>query len=179
MKKTEKSLFVQNLTEEIKSASSVVLVNYEGLSVKMQQDLKRKLSGVGANLSIVKNTLFRLAARSAKSPKEILVDSVLTGPSALVISEQDPIAPLQVIANFAKKFDIPQFKVGIIEGTFYDKKNLAKLSKLSGKDALVANAVGAIASPMYRLTYTLQANMQKLVSLLTQATENNQESEGR
>ncbi|MGD8744550.1 MAG: 50S ribosomal protein L10, partial [Candidatus Woesebacteria bacterium] len=97
MKKSEKTFFVQNLTQELKAASSVVLVDYSGLDVKSQQELQRKLSEVEAKMLVVKNTLFKLAGKAAKVAEETLTDTVLSGPTALVITEADPIAPIQVI----------------------------------------------------------------------------------
>jgi len=172
MKKTEKPLYIENLAEEIKSASSVVLVNYAGLSVKMQQELKKRLKKIDASMTVVKNTLLKLAGEKAKSPSEALTDTVLTGPTAMVITEEDPIAPLQVLAKFAKEFNIPQLKVGIVEGSFQDKVALEKLAKFPGKNALFAQVVGSISSPLYSLTGTLQAKMQDLISVLEQASKN-------
>ena len=171
MNKTEKSLFVQNLSEEIKSATAVVLIDYSGLSVKMQQDLKMKLSEANARMVVVKNTLFRLAAQDAKSPSDVYEDSAISGPTALVMTEDDPIAVLQVLSKFAKEFDIPNLKVGIVEGAYQNKENLVSLSKLPSKDVLYAQAVGAIGGPLYGLVGTLQSNMTKLVSILEQASK--------
>jgi large subunit ribosomal protein L10 len=166
MKKPEKSFFVQNLTEELKSASSVILVDYAGLTVKAQQDLKKQLMEVNARMLVVKNTLLKRAGEFAKIDSEALTDTVLQGPTALILSEEDPIAPLQILAKFAKEFEIPQLKVGVVEGSFQDKEALTRLSTLPGKDVLIGQAIGAIAAPMYGLIGTLQGNMQKLVFIL-------------
>lgn len=171
MKKQEKTFFVQNLTEELKDATSVILVDYAGLSVKAQQQLKEKLSEVDGKMLVVKNTLYKIAGKNAKVPKEALEDSVLAGPTALIIAEKDPLAPIQVIANFAKEFDIPQFKIGIVEGAFQDKEALEKLSKLPGKDVLFAQTVGTIASPLYSTVNVLQAKLQDLVFVLKEASK--------
>ena len=171
MKKAEKPLYVENLAEEIKSATSVVLVDYTGLSVKMQQELKKRLKKVDASMTVVKNTLLKLAL--GKTPDTFdtpdTLDTLVAGPTALVITENDPIAPLQVLAKFAKEFDVPQLKVGIVEGSFQDKNALDKLAKLPGKNALFAQVVGSISAPLYSLTGTLQASMQNLISILEQA----------
>ena len=171
MKKAEKTFFVQNLTEELKSASSIVLVDYSGLTVKMQQELKKRLREVDAQMQVIKNTLFRIAGRDAKMPEDALGDSPLHGPTAMVITEADPIAPLQVLAKFTQKNGIPQFKVGVVEKSFQDKDSLVSLSKLPSKEVLFAQAVGAIGSPLYGLVNALQANMQDLVSVLEQASK--------
>jgi large subunit ribosomal protein L10 len=170
MKKAEKPLFVENLKEELKSATLACLIDYSGLSVKMQQDLKKRLKEVDAKMLIVKNTLFRLAGKEALDSEEIVSDTVLKGPTALIITEEDPIAPLQVLAKFAEEFEIPQFKVGVVEGAYQNTDALIGLSKLPSKDVLVAQTVGGIAAPLYGLVGTLQANLQKLVFVLNQAS---------
>lgn len=166
MKKSEKPFFVQNLTEQLKGATSIVLIDYSGLNVKQQQELKKRLRGVQAEMGVVKNTLLKLASKGAKLSEGSLSDSVLSGPTATIITEADPIAPLQVLYQFSKEFGIPSFKVGIIEGNFRDKESLEKLATLPSKEVLVSYAVGTIASPMYGLVYTLQGNLQKLVYVL-------------
>ena len=173
MKKQEKIFFVENLTEELRSAKSVVLINYAGLSVKAQQELKARLKEVGAKMLVVKNTLLKRAGEAAKVDTEILSDTVLTGQTALVIAENDPIAPLGVLGKFAKEFvsaagdSVPQFKVGLVDGSFQDTEALKKLSALPGKDALLGQLLGALMSPSYGLVGTLNANMQKLLFVLT------------
>ena len=171
MKKQEKTFFIQNLTEELKDASSVVFINYSGLSVKKQQELKKLLRGVDAKMIVVKNTLLKIAGTDAKVPQESLSSDVLSGQTALVITQQDPISPLQILAKFSKEFETPQLKVGIIEGGFQDKESLIVLSKLPGKDALLSQSVGAIGAPLYGLIYSLSANMQKLIFLLNQKSQ--------
>lgn len=173
MKRQEKTFFVENLTQELKSATCLVLVDYTGLSVKMQQVLKKKLGLCDAKLLIVKNTLFKLAGINAKVPEETLSDAVLSGPTALVISEKDSITPLQVLAKFAKENEILNFKVGIIDGDFQDKDSLLKLSLLPSKEALYGQLIGSVAAPMYGIVTTLQGNLQKLVWILKQAADKN------
>lgn len=171
MKKSEKPIFVENLTAELKSASSVVLVNYSGLSVKMQQELKKRLKPVGGKMTIVKNTLFKRAGNEAKVDDKVLDDNILSGPTAMIIGQDDPIAPLQVLYKFAKEFDIPNLKVGLIDGNFQDKSALEKIAQLPSKDVLFAQVVGAVASPMYGMVSVLQANLQKLVYILKSAAD--------
>lgn len=168
MKKAEKIFAVENLAEEIKSAASLVLVDYTGLSVKGQQELKKRLKSVGAKMTVVKNTLFRIAAQKAKIDPQITSDTVLTGPVALIITESDPIAPLQVVYKFAKEFEIPSLKVGLVEGLLQDKVQLEKLAQLPSKDVILSQVLGQLGSPLYSIAGVLNANMQKLVFILSQ-----------
>ena len=169
MKKGQKTFFVENLAEQLKSANSVILINFAGMGVKTQQDLKKRLREIDTKMVVVKNTLFKLAGGKVNLPNESLKDTVLVGQTALIITEKDPIAPLQVLAKFSKEFEVPQLKVGIIEGFFQNESELIELSKLPGKDGLVAQVMGAIASPMYGLIGTLEGNLQKLVFVLNEA----------
>lgn len=171
MKKGQKSFFVENLAEELKSANSAILINFAGMGVKTQQDLKKRLKEVGARMIVVKNTLFKIAGKKAELPSEVLEGSALVGQTALIVAENDPISPLQVLAKFAKEFEVPQFKVGIIEGVYQDEEALVQLSNLPGKEALVGQVMGAIAAPMYGLIGTLDSNLQKLIFVLNQAKE--------
>ena len=166
MNKQQKEKFVTNLAKDLRAASSVVLVDYAGLSVKLQQKLKSELKGVDATMVVVKNSLFKLAGKKAGTPKEALTDTVLAGPTAIVITVEDPISPLQVLGKFSKANEIPQFKIGIIENVFQNTEALVKLSKLPSKDMLVTQAIGAIAAPLYGLVGTLTGPMQKLVFIL-------------
>lgn len=166
MKKAEKVTFVDNLTAELKDAKGVVLVNYSGLSVKAQQDLKARLKEVGGRMVVVKNTLLKRAGEAAKIDKGIIDDSILQGQTALVVADEDPVGPIQVIGKFAKEFETPKFKVGVMDGAFQDSEALSKISALPGRDALLGQLLGSLMSQEYGLIGTLQGNLQKLVYVL-------------
>ncbi len=166
MKKAEKTIFVENLTEELKSAKGVVLINFAGLSVKGQQELKKRLKAVGARMLVVKNTLFKRAGEAAKIDKEVLTDSVLQGQTALVLADGEGVGPLSVLGKFAKEFAVPQLKVGVVDGSFQNSEGLTRLSTLPGRDALLGQLLGVLQGPMYGITGVLQGNLQKLVYIL-------------
>ncbi|MBI2103853.1 50S ribosomal protein L10 [Candidatus Woesebacteria bacterium] len=168
MKKTEKQFFVENLTEELKSAKSAILVNYSGLTVAKQRELKKRLKEVDARFVVVKNTLLARAGESAKYPSEVLSDSVLTGQNALVLAGDDPIKPLKVIADFAKEHELPQIKVGVVEGLFANNDILSNLAKLGGKDAVIAQLVGMLMAPAQQTVGVLEGKIQELIYLIDQ-----------
>ncbi len=170
MKKAEKVLFVDNLTAELESAKSLVLINYTGLSVKSQQELKKRLKEVGAKMLVVKNTLLKRASERAEIDKEVLTDKVLSGQTALVISEGDPISFIQVLGKFAKEFSVPQMKVGIVDGLFQDSLSLSQISLLPGRDALLNQLLASLMSSSYGLVATLNGNLQKLVYILKEVS---------
>lgn len=171
LKKQEKIDLVKSLGSSLKDASSVVLVNFAGLSVSAQQDLKKQLKAVGADIVVVKNTLIKLAAKDAGIDEKTTADDVLVGQTALVISKDDPIAAIQILGKFIKENEVPQFKVGVVEGSFQDADSLSKLSTLPGKDALLGQVLGSLMSPSYGLVGVLQGNLQKLVYILDQKSK--------
>lgn len=171
MLKSAKITFVDNLTKDLKEAKSLILVNYTGLDVKGQQELKKRLDSVDSYMVVVKNTLLKRAAIEAKLDKDVLTDEVLSGQTALIVANGDSVAPIQILGKFAKEFEKPKFKVGIVDGMFQDGLSLTKLSTLPGRDALLGQLLGSLMSPMYGLVSTLQGPMAKLVYMLDQKSK--------
>ncbi len=145
-----------------------MLVNYTGLNVKAQQDLKRRLKEAGGRMVVVKNTLLKRAIENAGLDKETSTDEILSGQTAIVLAYDDPIAPIQALGKFAKEFELPKFKVGIVEGSFQNADALNKLSILPGRDALLGQVLGSLVSNLYGLVGTLQNPLQTLVYTLDQ-----------
>lgn len=177
MKKEDKQIFVEGLKKELEKAKSVILVNYAGLNVKSQQELKKRLKESGSTMVVVKNNLLKRAGEAAKIDSEALTDTVLSGQTALVLSADDPVAGVQVLGKFSKDFvsaagnSVPKFKVGIVDGMFQDTDSLVKLSLLPGRDALLSQLLGSLMSPTYGLVGTLNGNLQKLVYILDQKSK--------
>src|SRR3989344_5474796 len=157
---------VEKVTNALKEAKSVVFVDYSGMNVKLQENLRDKLRETGGSVAIVKNTLIKIAAEAAKLPEESLDDTVLSGQTALIMSSSDAVAPIQVLGKFIKTTEFPKIKAGVVEGIFQNADGIIKITKLPSKEVLTAQVVGAIASPMYGLVGTLQGNLNKLVWLL-------------
>ncbi len=161
---------VVSLAPRLKNAKSIVLVNFTGLSVSLQQKLKLALKAIGSDMTVVKNTLIKRAGKEAGIDDQILTNEVLSGQTALILTEDDAVAPIQVIGKFVKENQVPQFKVGIVEGNFQDRDALVKISTLPTKDVLFSQVVGSLMSPMYGLVGTLNGNMQKLLYILKEVS---------
>lgn len=164
--KSEKTQEVAALSQAMKSASSVIFVDYTTLTMKEGQALKKKLAEGQGQMLVAKNTLLRIAAREANLPEEALSETVLAGQTAMVLAQQDPVAPLQILGKFMSETDKTKWKAGVVEGSFQDAQGLARISKLPSKEQLVAQVVGGISAPLYGLVATLNGNIQKLVYVL-------------
>ena len=167
----KKEEFVSKLTQELKSAKSTALIDYKGMNVSLQQDLKSKLKEAGARMKVFKNSLFKLAAKEASLPSEIYEDDLASGQTALIFAEEDAVAPIQTIGKFTKQFEVPVMKAGVIEGKFIDGASLLRISELPSKEVLFGQAVGSIASPLYGLLGILNGKMQELVYVLSEASK--------
>lgn len=166
MKKQEKTQVIDKLTKSFSDASSISLIDYTGMNIVAQQDLKKKLKVTKAKMIVAKNTLIRLALTNAKLPKETTEDSILSGQTAVVLGAEDPVAPIQIIGKAAKESEFVKFKAGIMDGVYQDKESMIAISKLPSKEILVGQTVGAIAGPMYTLISNLENKVQELFYIL-------------
>lgn len=169
--KTHKKDLVQNLTHTLQKVTSAVLIDYTGMDVSAQQELKKRLKEAGSTMTVVKNTLLRLAGKKADLPDDLTNENVLEGQTALIYTDADPISPLQTLGKYFKDFNLATMKAGVVEGEFQNKTNLEKLSKLPSRDQLAVQVVGSVASPLYGIVGVLNANMQNLISVLDQASK--------
>ncbi|MBI2405743.1 50S ribosomal protein L10 [Candidatus Microgenomates bacterium] len=174
MKRSEKVFLVDDLTARLNDAKSVVLVNLAGLKMNEQAKLRTLLRDAGAKLSVVKNTLLGRAMRAAQGKLGVEVESIeqaLTGPTALVIAEEDELAPLQALGKFIREFELPKLKVGVLGGKVYDESALISLSRLPGREVLLGQLLGTLSAPLYGVVGTLQGNMGKLIYILSTKSE--------
>ena len=120
-----KQPIVQEISETSKNAQSVVVVDYRGLTVAEDTQLRKALREAGVSYKVYKNTLVNRAI--AGTEFESLKES-LEGPSAFAISKDDATAPARILAKFAKTAPALEIKAGVVEGTFYDANGM-KLSQ--------------------------------------------------
>lgn len=160
---------VTKLAETLKTAGSVTFVDYAGMGVKQQEDLKKRLREVSGEMMVAKNTLIKLAGKNAGLADEAFGDEVLAGQTAMITAGEDAVAPIQILGKFIKEFELPKFKAGVVEGKFQNSEALLAISKLPGREELSAQVLGAVMAPMYGLVGTLQGNLQKLLFILEQA----------
>ncbi len=166
MKRLQKSSLVEKLVKDFKDAKSISLIDFAGMNIVSQQDLKKKLKESKAKMIVAKNTLIKLALNEAKLPEEATKTEILSGQTAVIIGNDDPVSPIQIVGKAALESNVIKFKGGILDGDFQDKDSMLAISKLPSKEILVGQTVGNIASPMYALISNLQASVQELLGTL-------------
>ena len=140
-----KQPIVQEISEQIKDAQSVVVVDYRGLTVAEDTQLRKQLREAGVAYKVYKNTLVNFAIKGTDF--ESLSD-VWEGPNAFAISTTDATAPARVIAKFAKTAPALEIKAGVVEGTFYDADGMKAIATIPSREELLSKFLGSIQSPI-------------------------------
>ena len=154
-----KKAVVEALSGKIKEASSIVFVDYKGINVAQDTDLRKQFRDAGVEYTVVKNTLTRFAAKENGYD----FDEVLNGTTAMASTTGDPIAPARIVCEFAKKNKLPlSIKGGIVEGSVLSAEQLNGFGELPSKNALIASVLGTFLAPISSLAFCLdQIRIQK------------------
>ncbi len=136
---------VAEISEGIKEAKSVVLVDYRGLTVEQDTELRRQLRAAGVSYKVYKNTMMNFAFKGTDFEQ---LAPYLNGPSAMAYSTEDATAPARVLAEFAKKADKLEIKAGVVEGTAYDAKGMQAIASIPSREVLISRLLGSMQSPI-------------------------------
>lgn len=136
---------VAEISENIKGAQSVVLVDYRGLTVEQDTRLRKELREAGVVYKVYKNTMMNFAFKGTEF--EALAP-YLEGPSAVAISTTDATAPARIICKFAKEAKALEVKGGVVEGTAYDAKGISAIAEIPSREELLSKLLGSIQSPI-------------------------------
>ncbi|MDE6903501.1 MAG: 50S ribosomal protein L10 [Lachnospiraceae bacterium] len=153
-----KQPIVQEISESIKDAQSVVVVDYRGLTVAEDTQLRKELREAGISYKVYKNTMMNFAFKGTDF--ESLTD-ILAGPSAIAISKEDATAPARILAKFAKTAPALEIKAGVIEGTFYDADGMKEIAAVPSREELLSKFLGSIQSPITNLARVLNQIAEK------------------
>src|SRR5215470_9593701 len=165
MQKEDKARVVSELTDRIKSADTLIVADYRGLTMPQIDDLRGKLLEHGARFTVVKNTLTRRAAQDAGA--EALL-ALLEGPSAIAFIEADGdmVAVAKALADSARDTKVLAIRGGILDGREISGADVEELAKLPPLDVLRGQVLGAIVAPLTSLLALVNAPLQNLVGLI-------------
>ena len=150
---SEKQAIVAALTERIKNASSGVFVDYKGINVAQDTELRTELRKNDVEYSVIKNTLVRFALDDCNLNE---IDHILNGTTSLATSTGDPIAPFRIISDYSKKLnDVFTIKAAFMDGKVLDATEIAEISALPSKDALYSQVFGTMLAPITSLAVVL------------------------
>ena len=136
---------VEEISEKIKDAQALVLVDHRGLTVAQDTELRKKLREEGVTYKVYKNTMMNFAFKGTDFEQ---LKDLLNGPSAMAVSTNDPAAPARVLYDFAKKAKALEIKGGVIQGKFYDAAAMTEIAEIPSKDVLLSKLLGSMQSPI-------------------------------
>jgi len=172
----KKIQIVTELNEKLAKAKALVFTNYQGLTHKQLEGLKKVLKDLNAELVVTKNTLLARALQISNFKFQI---SNLEGPTATLFVYDDVIAPLKQIAKTIKSLglpasrqDGPSIKFGIIDNQALTGDQVLKLAMLPSREVLLAQVVFGLKSPIFGLHRALNFNLQRLVITLSAIRQN-------
>jgi len=154
----KKEEIVAKVSDVIKSAKTLVFANFKGLTVAEQNEMRKTLRPLGVGYTVAKKTLLRRALDAAKYTGEA---PVLDGEIALAYGE-DELAPARELAVYVKKFgEHLAFAGGVFGGKYVGKDEITAIAAIPGMDALRAQFVQLINSPLQRFAVVLHAKAEK------------------
>ncbi|MBR1742127.1 MAG: 50S ribosomal protein L10 [Lachnospiraceae bacterium] len=155
-----KQPIVDEIREKAEGAASVVLVDYRGLNVAQDTELRKALREAGCEYKVYKNTLMRRAFEGTDFA-QFDEKGLLDGPSAIAISKDDATAPIRILSKTAKTADSLEFKGAVVEGEYYDSEGVKALASIPSREELISKLLGSLQSPITNLARVLNQIAEK------------------
>jgi len=165
MQKQDKERVVAELTERLRTAETLIVADYRGLTMPQIDALRGRLLEHGARFSVVKNTLTRRAAEAADQTALL---ALLEGPSAIAFIEADGdmVAVAKALADSARETRVLVIRGGILQGREISGDDVEELAKLPPLEVLRGQVLGAVIAPLTQLVGLVSAPLTNLVGLI-------------
>ena len=175
MNRQEKTEEIERLKQDFQKITSAFLVDFRGMKVVDATDLRRQIHKSQGEFKVIKNTLASLAAKDL--PLNVL-DKYFEGPTGIAFTSRDAAALAKVLNTISKDNPNLVIKAGYLEGTLIDGKRIGEIANMPSRATLQAQFVGLLASPLRRLLWVLNGNLQKFLVVLSEIQKTRPESSG-
>ncbi|RLB08718.1 MAG: 50S ribosomal protein L10 [Deltaproteobacteria bacterium] len=172
MNRQQKVKLVSELHEKLKSAKAAFLVDYKGLDVKSMSALRRQLREVNTEMKVVKNRLLKLASKGTNTES---IQDAMKGPSAIVISYEDVVAPAKILVNFSKENENLKIKKGQLTGKVLDFEKIKQLAELPSREQLLAQTLSVMMAVPASFVRVLNGVIVKFLNVLKAIEEQKKE----
>ena len=145
---------VADIKQKFEKAQSAVLVDYRGLNVAEDTELRNQLRKAGVEYAVLKNTMINLAV------KDMGIDDIkahLEGPTAVAFGYEDAVAPAKVLSDFIKKSKKMSIKCGVCDGEYIDEAGVQALANTPSREVLIAKIMGSMMSSVSKFVYAVEA----------------------
>jgi large subunit ribosomal protein L10 len=156
---------ISEIQKALSASKAIILANHAGMDVNAQNQLKREIKASGAHITVSKNSLLKIALKEilgGELPENL--DKALEGPTSVLYTNDDPVSPTKALFDFIKGHEEkPVLKLGVMDGKVLTLTEIESLSKLPGKQELLAMLVGQLNAPIAGFAQVLRANLQNVV----------------
>ena len=136
---------VEEISELLNGAKTAVIVDYRGLTVEQDTDLRKQLREAGVVYKVYKNTMINFAIKGTEFEE---LSKHLEGPTALAVSKEDATAAARILYKFSQTADALELKAGVVEGTYYDEAGIKVIATVPSREELLSKFLGSIQSPI-------------------------------
>jgi large subunit ribosomal protein L10 len=166
--RAEKQILTKEYVARLNDSPFFIVVGYQGLKVEHLTELRKRLGQAGAEIHVVKNTVFRIAAKEAGVAA---LNGSLAGQLAVVTGKKDVSAAAKVVKNFAAEFDKLKLKFGYLNNQRLEDKSIVALADLPSLDVLRAKLLGLFNAPATKLAVLLNTPASMLAQVIKAKSE--------
>ncbi len=168
MDKIAKRQAVEELSAVFKNNSGVLLLDFTGVNVAQETELRRRISDAGCGYRVIKNTLAKIAARDGGAGQ---LDEYFRGPTAVAFTEDNPVVLAKALTEFVKAHPTTSLKCGLLDDSVLSVQEVQDLADLPSREELLAKLVYLLQAPLMQLASALQTPLRNLASQLSQLEE--------
>jgi len=169
--RAEKQILTKEYTGRLNASPFFIVVGYQGLKVAHLTELRGRLAKAGAEVHIVKNSIFRIAAKEAGVAE---LNGSLTGQMAVVTGQKDISAAAKALKNFAAEFDKLKVKFGYLNNQRLEEAGIIALADLPSLDVLRARILGLLSAPATKLVTLINTPASQLAQVIKAKAEKGQ-----
>jgi large subunit ribosomal protein L10 len=171
MRFEDKKQVTGELAEQLEASGIIYLTDFTGLGVKAMTDLRSRLREQGIRYRVVKNTLMVRALEGLDLPD---LSEHLEGPTGLIMSDEDPVAPAKIVKEFAKEHDDrPIVKIGIVDRLAITPEAIGQMADLPPREQLLAGIAGGLTAGVAGIAGALNALLRDITYMIEQVAEKN------
>ena len=136
---------VEEISELLNGAATAVVVDYRGLTVAEDTELRKQLREAGVVYKVYKNTMINFAIKDTEFAD---LAQHLEGPTAIAVCKDDATAATRVLAKFAKTAEALEIKGGVVDGIYYDAVGIGQIASIPSREVLLSKLLGSMQSPV-------------------------------